>query len=244
MTEELITARLTYTDIVACLLSREREMRDLSQAQLAKRIGISQSQLARLEMGRAPCAVDQMYRICAALENPAIQPGDILMEADIHAEQAAAVGLNVTASFKERTDGALGQNLSEEGLCLDRNSIYTMIIGGPETWKIWGFFINYARTILQDTAKCTEIEQALPTTSIVDFQRLFFEKMEKIVNSIEYSELIKERKENGPFSRESIIEALNELKNEYGSESENLINLIVAELKNLKQTNIFRQISF
>jgi ribosome-binding protein aMBF1 (putative translation factor) len=45
-----------------------REERGLSQAELAQRMGTSQSVIARLELGGAEPRLDTLDRICAALE--------------------------------------------------------------------------------------------------------------------------------------------------------------------------------
>lgn len=67
----------TVEELLAERISREREQRGLSQAELARRAGISQSNLTRLERGERGFTVSTLAKIAAGLR---MTPADLLGE--------------------------------------------------------------------------------------------------------------------------------------------------------------------
>jgi transcriptional regulator with XRE-family HTH domain len=53
---------------IGSLIRRHRRSKDLTQAELAERLGISRGALANIETGRQSVLVHQLYRFAAALE--------------------------------------------------------------------------------------------------------------------------------------------------------------------------------
>ena len=52
---------------IGLLLQSARKLRGLSQAELATRLGVSQSRLSKIEQDPATMSVEQLLRLCAQL---------------------------------------------------------------------------------------------------------------------------------------------------------------------------------
>lgn len=59
---------------VARRLRKAREDADLTQAELAKRVGMSEDQLRKKETGTNPYYLDEIARICDELDAPSLFP--------------------------------------------------------------------------------------------------------------------------------------------------------------------------
>lgn len=66
---------VTYNALVGYELEKARKSMGLDQSYIAKKTGISQPVLSRLEKGKASISVDQLFLICTALEQT---PQDVL----------------------------------------------------------------------------------------------------------------------------------------------------------------------
>lgn len=60
------------------MLRRLRESRNLTQAQLAERLGESQPTISRVESGASGCSAALLHRIAEALELDAIHRSELL----------------------------------------------------------------------------------------------------------------------------------------------------------------------
>lgn len=61
-----------YTQL-GSLIKKRRESLDLTQAELAAKVGLSRTSLTNIECGRQRFMVDQLYKICANLNMPMTQ---------------------------------------------------------------------------------------------------------------------------------------------------------------------------
>ncbi len=66
---------VTYNALVGFEIEQVRKTLNLDQSELAKRTGISQPVLSRLEKGKASITIDQLFSLCAAMQK---SPHDVI----------------------------------------------------------------------------------------------------------------------------------------------------------------------
>lgn len=93
-------AGATYTALVGAVITDLRNQKVISQGDLAKGVGMSQSAWSRIEKGGAVMSVDQLARAAKKL---GVLPGEILARADNTARQMQAQGFEVSYEKPQRS---------------------------------------------------------------------------------------------------------------------------------------------
>jgi transcriptional regulator with XRE-family HTH domain len=97
----------TYPAIVGQLLAKYRGEREMTQADLARAMGMNQSAWSKIERGVTPPTLEHLAGAADVLHVPL---GRLLTEADLVAEQMRAQGITVSPKRLE-PEGALGFGL-------------------------------------------------------------------------------------------------------------------------------------
>jgi transcriptional regulator with XRE-family HTH domain len=100
-----MTQLVTYNSLVGYEIEKRRLAKGMEQGELARRCGISQPVLSRLEKGKAGIGVDQLFVICNQL---GVKPSALMSEVDkavdaIRGEEAVDV-----KTMKEASESKAG----------------------------------------------------------------------------------------------------------------------------------------
>jgi len=63
----------TYSQVLGHVVAQHRKKRGMTQAQIAKQLGITQAGYSGLERGRSPFTVPQLRKVCGVLQVPVEQ---------------------------------------------------------------------------------------------------------------------------------------------------------------------------
>lgn len=89
---------VSYRALVGQIVVRHRTIQNISQKQLADRLGIAPASLSRLETGQSAFSIDQLAVVAHVLKTT---PHQLTAEADDFAHQLARAGYNVVRSLQE-----------------------------------------------------------------------------------------------------------------------------------------------
>lgn len=79
------------------IIAEQRELKQITQAQLAKLSGINQAHISRIESGKSKPTMPTVFRICKALEIDPLLLADILAE-EFRQFRGGDVGAKITYS--------------------------------------------------------------------------------------------------------------------------------------------------
>lgn len=93
----------TYSAVVGAVIANQREILDVSQAQLAEAVGIGQPAWSRIEKGESALTIDQLARAASKLNS---SPSELLLMADRTVMEMKEQELKVSYEKPQRKSNA------------------------------------------------------------------------------------------------------------------------------------------
>lgn len=103
----MVNNKATYSGVLGVVLSRFRQRKGMEQAEMARKMGLTQASYSRLEGGKSSFTVDQLYQAANALE---VSSSILIEELNQYSAHLSSDGITVEPQVRGNSKQASNGN--------------------------------------------------------------------------------------------------------------------------------------